>query len=782
MSSRAHRLITKLQQLVAGQVRQFHSICGDQIAQKRRRLSRSLQIETLQGRELMAADLTAIYDPTVRQINVEGTEAADSILIYQREGMVSIENLPIVDLVSGVAYDSLASSEIDWIRVEALDGDDTIYFDDTFAAEAHVINFNVIAGDGADLITTGRGADLINAGSGDDSVAAGPGEDTVYGGPGYDTLCGEDGRDFLYGQDDADMIFGGEGDDSISGGNSYDTLFGEGGWDKIWGDEGGDALYGGPGDDRLWGGDGIDNLEGGDGNDILRGDADEDWLYGDAGNDWLYGGADMDHLYGSVGNDRLFGEDGDDELFAGGLIFALGQQDNDFLQGGEGADLLDDSFGTNTLDYSEGVVGVNVNLSTAQVTGGNASGDVLHGNFRNVYGTQGNDRIIGDAGNNYLWGLGGNDQLNGLSGTDYVYGGDGDDTLLGGDGNDFLWGEAGRDQLNGQAGLDVIRGGYGDDTLVAIDGVQGDNLDGESGADVYWVDGITSFFGPRDQVAVTSGDVVRSVLNFTNAADKSLNGDRIADPSTFEPSTMITRPYRSFMGNPLFSDLGPRLEDIDQNGLGDCYALSGLGAVVRQSPDAIRSRIVDFNDGTFGVKLGNNYYRIDDDLPVIGTGSRTPVYAGLGLQGSLWVALFEKAFAYYRTGANSYASLEGGWSNEFKLALGATDHSFLDYNQYTSKVTLGNELVQRFRNGECVTFDFTGTILWGNVPLIRNHSYVVSNVTVSASGKPMKVTLYNPWGSDGAGNDGSDDGFVTLDANDLFNQNARMAWGRVSVV
>ena len=28
----------------------------------------------------------------------------------------------------------------------------------------------------------------------------------------------------------------------------------------------------------------------------------------------------------------------------------------------------------------------------------------------------------------------------------------------------------------------------------------------------------------------------------------------------------------------------------------------------------------------------------------------------------MWVAVVEKAYAHYRTGANSYASLSGGWA------------------------------------------------------------------------------------------------------------------------
>ena len=111
------------------------------------------------------------------------------------------------------------------------------------------------------------------------------------------------------------------------------------------------------------------------------------------------------------------------------------------------------------------------------------------------------------------------------------------------------------------------------------------------------------------------------------------------------------------------------MTDVVQGNLGDCYFLAGLAAVADDTPHAIRQSVVDFHDGTYGVRFGNNFYRVDSDLPVASSTSRTPSYAKLGANNSMWVAIMEKAFAHYRKGSNSYASIESGWSVEVNRAV-----------------------------------------------------------------------------------------------------------------
>jgi len=62
--------------------------------------------------------------------------------------------------------------------------------------------------------------------------------------------------------------------------------------------------------------------------------------------------------------------------------------------------------------YSEGSIGVIVNLSTGTGSGGNAQGDILV-DIESVFGSQGADRLTGTAGANGLFGAAGDDLLQG---------------------------------------------------------------------------------------------------------------------------------------------------------------------------------------------------------------------------------------------------------------------------------------------------------------------------------------------------------------------------------
>jgi hypothetical protein len=48
-------------------------------------------------------------------------------------------------------------------------------------------------------------------------------------------------------------------------------------------------------------------------------------------------------------------------------------------------------------------------------------------------------------------------------------------------------------------------------------------------------------------------------------------------------------------------------------------------------------------------------------------------------------------------------------------------------------------------------------------PLLSYHAYTIEKITEAAFGSGT-ITLRNPWGMDGAGSDGKDDGLVTITA------------------
>jgi hypothetical protein len=391
----------------------------------------------------------------------------------------------------------------------------------------------------------------------------------------------------------------------------------------------------------------------------------------------------------------------------------------------------------------------------------------------NAYGFGGNDYLEGYNGADYFDGGDGNDHLVGYGGNDTMFGGTGADILLGMAGNDQLVGQDGNDRLNGREGNDYLWGGNGDDVLITIDNGTGDYVEGNAGRDIIWVDRIS---GPTDWVyGVEAGDKVQYVDYFANGADRTLNGDRIADPTVMPGHT-----YKAFYNNALFASTGPSITDIRQGNLGDCWVLAGLGAIAIDNPFALRQNVVDFDDGTYGVRLGNNFYRVDNDLPVATSSSTAPVYAALGLQNSMWVAVVEKAYAHYRTGANSYASIEGGWSVDVNRAFGATSTGDRGISSYSSAAALANEIFNRWNNYEAVTIGFAGGTIAAGAPLINYHMYTVYSVTRNSSGVVTSITLRNPWGYDGAGSDGNYwDGFVTVTPDQLYNSTGRVNWGRV---
>ncbi len=142
--------------------------------------------------------------------------------------------------------------------------------------------------------------------------------------------------------------------------------------------------------------------------------------------------------------------------------------------------------------------------------------------------------------------------------------------------------------------------------------------------------------------------------------------------------TSGARGYQSFSGPnyPLFSDQGPSRDDVQQGDSGDCYLLSVLSSVANIDPNLIRQSVVELGDGTFVVDFHRNgssvYVRVNADLPVASYGL---VYANLGSQNSMWVAVMEKAYTFFRSGNGTYQSIDSGWMDQAYSALGAASQS-----------------------------------------------------------------------------------------------------------
>ena len=319
--------------------------------------------------------------------------------------------------------------------------------------------------DGNDAILPGTvgNDDVIVAGAGNDCVDAGLGNDEVYGGAGNDTLSGGQGNDTVYGDTNLAGVTlggtGGTGGTRGSGGSCGTTPT---------------AVYN-------------DVIYGGDGNDAL---------FGELGNDKVYGGAGNDTLSGGVGANHLEGGSGDD-LFIGGT-------GTDTFNGGSGQD---------NIDYSASGAGVTVNLATSQLSGGDATGDVIANGIDGVIGSAFADNLTGfdqqgtdpsDVFTNEFWGNGGNDTITGLNGNDRIYGGRDNDLVSGGNGNDTVSGDEGNDTVYGGAGNDIVNGGDGNDVIDASSGNPLDQRPDAGYPGLYPAD--TDPLNDRDSVDACAGD------------------------------------------------------------------------------------------------------------------------------------------------------------------------------------------------------------------------------------------------------------------------------------
>lgn len=213
-----------------------------------------------------------------------------------------------------------------------------------------------------------------------------------------------------------------------------------------------DIVLAGAGDDTVMAGRGDDDVYGDDGNDILYGESGADELWGEAGNDTLSGGTGSNYLHGGDGDDTFIGGPGADR-FSGGR-----DQDN--------------------IDYADSPDAVRVDLTTWELSGGDAANDTITGGIDGVIGSDYDDTLIGfdqegteapDVFTNEFWGRGGNDRIEGRGGNDRLYGGDGDDTISGGEGCDVIDGGDDRDLLTGITAGDTIYGGSGGDDFDTLD-------------------------------------------------------------------------------------------------------------------------------------------------------------------------------------------------------------------------------------------------------------------------------------------------------------------------
>jgi Ca2+-binding RTX toxin-like protein len=396
-----------------------HRRCRSTARKSRRSPTGRLGVESLEQRQLMAADLGLGMGPALPPT---WPDFRESISLDVEAGLIDIVGSPGSDTASVSDYRGGYRVTLNSATTDIPAADAAKYSRISFAG-----------GYGGDTFTNSTSlSSTADGGAGGDTLTGGSGADTLSGGDGNDTIAGRGGNDTITGDAGDDTLHGSEGDDSIQGGAGTDTLYGGSGADEIDGGDDGDSIDGDSGDDTIDGGAGSDTIDGGADSDTIRGGSESDILSGGSGNDTIEGGDGNDTINGNEGADDLHGGDGTDDLHGGtGSDSLAGDADNDELYG-------------------------------------DADGDVLHGGSGDddLYGGDGGDDLYGDSGDDVLKGMDGDDGLYGGAGSDELYGGDNEDRFL------VTYGNREDEDKTGSDALLTFRDGdtgWSEDEIEAID-------------------------------------------------------------------------------------------------------------------------------------------------------------------------------------------------------------------------------------------------------------------------------------------------------------------------
>lgn len=389
--------------------------------------------------------------------------------------------------------------------------------------------------------------------------------------------------------------------------------------------------------------------------------------------------------------------------------------------------------------------GTTTDTSTGSVTV--ATQNMTSFNQLNITGTSGADNItLTQSGDTLTL------KANGYT-TTYSASAYGNIVIKGGDGNDtitidssvkvitLIYGNNGNDTLTNKA----VTG-----TIVAI-GNGTDYVVGNGSNTSIWVDSGDSASGSNN---------IHKVSSFYGGVSLDLNGQNLKDPSGSNGT--VTRLTKSSLWG-----TGPTVSDVNQGQLGDCYLLATMESMANNKASALKELAVDLGDGTYAIQFKRNgvttYVRVDGDLPAGGYYINGVAYAHPGASGNQWMAIMEKAYAVFRTGSYSYSSISTGWMSSVFSDFGYSPTSVSTSSQSTFYTTISNAL----NSGKAVTYGTKSSV--SGAPLIANHAYSIVGVSLSSSGV-LSVTLRNPWGFDGAGNDGNtSDGKVTVTFAQLAN-------------
>jgi fibronectin type 3 domain-containing protein len=294
----------------------------------------------------------------------------------------------------------------------------------------------------------------------------------------------------------------------------------------------------------------------------------------------------------------------------------------------------------------------------------------------------------------------------------------------------FIYTRGGTDTIN------IAKSVTSDTTVETIDGAA--TSIASAGTDVTsWIDSTDIYTGTG---------AVHRISTFAGGVSKAI-GAALANPKDAGATIKVSA---SLFG------AAPIAGDANQGEVGDCYFLSSLAAFAGQDPSVLVQSAVDMGDGTYVVQFMSHntptFVRVSNAFSSGPFGGF--MYAHPGTDGSIWAMVMEKAFADFRTGANTYASINSGWMGEVYSDFGISSMSF-STNSYT-QTTLFNMLSADLASGDAVTFGTSQS----PPNLVGDHAYTLVSAYKDSSGVAHYV-VRNPWGVAGDAVENSQ-GYATL--------------------
>ena len=250
-----------------------------------------------------------------------------------------------------------------------------------------------------------------------------------------------------------------------------------------------------------------------------------------------------------------------------------------------------------------------------------------------------------------------------------------------------------------------------------------------------------------DRTDVVSGVGSMHVVTALAGGVDLAAGLSLANPTD---SGAMIRVERSLFG------AGPSATDINQGSIGDCYFLAPLAAFATSNPMVVQEAAVDMGDGTYIVEFNRPtgekvFTRVSNMMPAGGYGGVR--FAHSGANNTMWAMVMEKAYCSFRTGANTYASISGGWMGAVYTAFGQGS-GYIAMN--TSESEFFSSVSTSLSNRIAVTF---GTISAPSM-LVGGHAYTLISAMRDSNGVAQYV-VRNPWGVSGRAAENSG-GYATL--------------------